>query len=180
MRDDAFCDLGRSSRTDMATEAVPVDLAAGTQRRLRRRAPRRHAPDESWSFVAVEGLTIPAPDRSADMVVFFSVLTHLSPAESLAYLHEARRVLKPGGTILASYTAREGLRAGQRLRLALAAAVSHRLLRRSFLSVSTREATVRAWAQALDAELDLLGPVLGQSVCRLRPRGAGGSGGPHG
>ena len=177
-----------------------VDVGCGSGRlaaALRRRGPpvaylgtdvvpelldhaRRHAPDESWRFVAVEGLTIPAADRSADMVVFFSVLTHLSPAESLAYLHEARRVLRAGGVILVSYTAREGLGAGQRLRLALAAAVSHRLLRRSFLSVSTREARVRAWARALDAELDLLGPVLGQSVCRLRPPGAGGSGGPPG
>ena len=141
---------------------------------------RRHAPDGSWRFADVDGLTIPAADRSADMVVFFSVLTHLSPDESLAYLQEARRVLRPGGAIVASYTAHEGLRAGQHLRLAFAAAVSHRLLRRSFLSVSTRERSVRAWARALDADVELLGPVLGQSVCRFRPRGAGGSGGPPG
>ena len=56
-----------------------------------------------WRFNVVEGLTIPEDDGLADYVSFFSVLTHLTPDESLAYLQDAKRVLKPGGKILASY-----------------------------------------------------------------------------
>ena len=34
-----------------------------------------------WKFSLVEGLSIPEPDARADMIVMFSVLTHLSAAE---------------------------------------------------------------------------------------------------
>jgi SAM-dependent methyltransferase len=49
-----------------------------------------------WRFEQASGLSIPAHDGRADMVCFFSVLTHL--------LHEeAKRVLKPGGKIVFSF-----------------------------------------------------------------------------
>jgi len=56
-----------------------------------------------WRFEAAAGLTIPERDETADMVCFFSVLTHLLHEESYLYLKEARRVLKPGGKIVASF-----------------------------------------------------------------------------
>lgn len=56
-----------------------------------------------WRFEAVEGLTIPAGDDTADMVCFFSVLTHLRHEQSFLYLEDARRVLKPGGRIVFSF-----------------------------------------------------------------------------
>ena len=56
-----------------------------------------------WRFQLADGLTIPEADQTADMVCFFSVLTHLLHEESFVYLREARRVLKPGGKIVASF-----------------------------------------------------------------------------
>ena len=56
-----------------------------------------------WRFELAEGLKIPEADQAADMVCFFSVLTHLLHEESFVYLREARRVLKPGGKIVASF-----------------------------------------------------------------------------
>ena len=56
-----------------------------------------------WRFDVAEGLTIPEADQQADMVCFFSVLTHLLHEESFVYLREARRVLKPGGKIVLSF-----------------------------------------------------------------------------
>ncbi len=56
-----------------------------------------------WRFELASGLTIPENDRQADMVCFFSVVTHLLHEESYAYLREAKRVLKPGGKIVLSF-----------------------------------------------------------------------------
>ena len=47
-----------------------------------------------------QGAPIPAPDGEADMVCFFSVLTHLLHEESYVYLQDARRVLKPTGKLV--------------------------------------------------------------------------------
>ncbi len=56
-----------------------------------------------WRFEAVDGLQIPEQDAKADMVCFFSVLTHLRHEESFIYLEETRRVLKPGGVLVFSF-----------------------------------------------------------------------------
>lgn len=56
-----------------------------------------------WRFELAQGLTIPEADEKADMVCFFSVLTHLLHEESFVYLREARRVLNPAGKILFSF-----------------------------------------------------------------------------
>jgi SAM-dependent methyltransferase len=56
-----------------------------------------------WHFEIARGLTIPEEDGMADMVCFFSVLTHLLHEESFIYLREAKRVLKPGGKIVLSF-----------------------------------------------------------------------------
>ena len=64
-----------------------------------REASRR--PD--WRFEETAGTGIPAPDGTADMVCFFSVLTHLLHEDSYQYLAEAARVLKDQGTIVFSF-----------------------------------------------------------------------------
>lgn len=64
---------------------------------------RSHCARPDWRFEAVDGLTIPAAKETADMVCFFSVLTHLLHEQSFLYLEEARRVLKPGGRIVFSF-----------------------------------------------------------------------------
>ena len=56
-----------------------------------------------YEFVLGEGLKIPAADNSADFVIMFSLLTHLHFVESYMYIAEAKRVLKPGGRLLATY-----------------------------------------------------------------------------
>jgi SAM-dependent methyltransferase len=58
---------------------------------------------KDWQFQHVFGTTIPAADETADFVVFFSVFTHLPHEESFRYLMEAKRVLKPGGTVIFSF-----------------------------------------------------------------------------
>ena len=53
-----------------------------------------------WRFEETSEIRIPAADNSADMVCFFSVLTHLLHEDSFHYLTEATRVLKDEGTIV--------------------------------------------------------------------------------
>lgn len=64
---------------------------------------RTIVPRAGWRFEVAEGLKIPEADGRADMVCFFSVLTHLLQEESFVYLREAKRVLKPGGKIVCSF-----------------------------------------------------------------------------
>ncbi len=56
-----------------------------------------------WRFEEVHEPRIPESDGAADMVCFFSVFTHLLEEESFLYLQEARRVLRIGGRVVASY-----------------------------------------------------------------------------
>ena len=64
---------------------------------------RRNVARPDWRFEITKGLTIPEQDQTADMVCFFSLLTHLLHEESYVYLREAKRVLKPGGKIVLSF-----------------------------------------------------------------------------
>lgn len=57
----------------------------------------------AYRFVLHRDLSIPAPSESADFVVAFSVFTHLRTSETLAYLADAKRVLRPGGAVVFSY-----------------------------------------------------------------------------
>lgn len=56
-----------------------------------------------WRFEVVRRLRIPAPRDSADIVCFFSVMTHLRHEHSYLYLRAARRVVKPSGRIVVSF-----------------------------------------------------------------------------
>jgi SAM-dependent methyltransferase len=64
---------------------------------------RRLVGRPDWRFEVARGLSITEEDNKADMVCFFSVLTHLLHEESYTYLREAKRVLKPGGKIVFSF-----------------------------------------------------------------------------
>ena len=48
-------------------------------------------------------LVLPFPNASFDMVVLWSVFTHMFPDDIAHYLSEIARVLKPGGTLASSY-----------------------------------------------------------------------------
>src|SRR6185295_1473235 len=58
---------------------------------------------DDWKFALVEDISIPCPEDSADMVAFFSVLTHITHEESFKYFLEAARCLKRGGRVVASF-----------------------------------------------------------------------------
>lgn len=76
--------------------------------------------------VASDKVALPVPAESVDLAVMTSVFTHLDRAAADAYLREARRVLRPGGRLLATLflideTSRAALNAGEnRLRFDLA------------------------------------------------------------
>ncbi len=56
-----------------------------------------------WRFVQVESVVIPLENEQADMVCFFSVLTHTLHEDSFRYLCEASRVLRSGGRVVMSF-----------------------------------------------------------------------------
>ena len=61
-------------------------------------------PGRELQFRVVGDLRIPAPRDSADVVCFFSVMTHLRHEHSYIYLRAARRVVKPTGRIVLAAT----------------------------------------------------------------------------
>lgn len=57
----------------------------------------------SYRFIRSAAVAFPLPDASADMIIAFSVFTHLLHEECYAYLQDAVRVLRPGGKIVFSF-----------------------------------------------------------------------------
>lgn len=151
---------------------------------------RRLVPRPDWRFKVAEGLKIPEADGRADMVCFFSVLTHLLHEESYVYLAEAKRVLRPGGKIVFSFLDFEvpGHWEVFEFNLSDIGVGSHPL------NVFMSPDMIRVWASHLDLEVEFIqdgdepyvplphpvtlegGGVLkekgsvGQSVCVLVPR----------
>jgi SAM-dependent methyltransferase len=98
---DVGCGSGRLAKPlseNQTGKYLGIDVVPGLVEYARKLVPR---PD--WRFEVAEGLKIPEADQQADMVCFFSVLTHLLHEESFVYLREAKRVLKPGGKIVLSF-----------------------------------------------------------------------------
>jgi len=105
-----------------------------------------------WRFEVARGLSIPEADGKADMVCFFSVLTHLLHEESFVYLREAKRVLRPGGKIVLSFLD---------FRVAGHWAVFETNLQdigigSQPLNVFIGPDMLRAWAQHLDLEVEVM------------------------
>lgn len=125
----------------LGTDLVP-DLLAYARARCER-------PD--WRFELAKGLKIPAADETADMVCFFSVLTHLLHEQSYLYLAEARRVLKPGGRIVFSFLefAQEGHWPTFKTTVDNA-----RQDRPQPLNVFIERHAIEVWARRLDLRLD--------------------------
>lgn len=98
---DVGCGSGRLARPlseYLRGQYLGIDVVPGFVDYARKLADRA-----DWRFEVVDGLSIPERDSAADMVCFFSVFTHLLHEQSYVYLRDAKRVLKPGGTIVFSF-----------------------------------------------------------------------------
>jgi ubiquinone/menaquinone biosynthesis C-methylase UbiE len=154
----------------LGTDVVP-DLVTHAQAICER-------PD--WRFEAVDHIAIPEADGRADMVCFFSVMTHLLHEQSYWYLEEARRVLKPGGVIVFSFL--EFKEPGH-MPVFWATLSAAKANSGEPLNVFIERNAIQRWADALGLELthlhdggEALTPEgnLGQSICVLRkPLGEG-------
>jgi ubiquinone/menaquinone biosynthesis C-methylase UbiE len=129
-----------------------------------------------WRFTVVDHISIPERDGQADMVCFFSVLTHLLHEQGYWYLEEARRVLKPGGKIVFSF-----LEFTQPNHWAVFDAALHNEKHgiETPLNIFIERTAIAVWAEHLDMQVErILGGLeaiseagaLGQSVCVLSSR----------
>jgi len=169
---DVGCGSGRLAKplsTSHTGRYLGIDVVAALVAHARRTVGR---PD--WRFEAIDHIGIPEGDGQADMVCFFSVLTHLLHEQSYWYLEEAKRVLKPGGVIVFSF-----LEFAQDAHMAVFwETLATAKKRREFpLNVFIERTAIRRWADALGLELvalhdgsEALVPegALGQSLCVLR------------
>jgi ubiquinone/menaquinone biosynthesis C-methylase UbiE len=92
------CGAGRLSHV-LAEDFTSVESLDVSEDMIARA--RAHSPT-NVRFHQVDGSTVPLPDESVDAVFSVHVLQHLENADAVAaYLREAHRVLRPGGTIMA-------------------------------------------------------------------------------
>lgn len=101
---------------------VHADLANGFY------APRGAAPAAGYAF--------PVEDGWADCVVATSVFTHLLDADAARYLDESRRVLAPGGRIVASFLLQDAGGGDEARRRTDPAALARELERRGLREVA--------------------------------------------
>ncbi|MBX9699614.1 MAG: class I SAM-dependent methyltransferase, partial [Acetobacteraceae bacterium] len=174
---------GRAGLRYLGTDVVPSMLDYA----------RRQAGRPDFRFIHVDRVNIPAADASADIVAFFSVLTHLLHEESYLYLQEAARVLKPGGRVVFSFLEYD-TPIGWTVFEANLDWVRKRIVA-SQINVFLHRSEIRLWARRLGLEVEVLragepGSVevgageatpampegayaFGQSLCILRKPAAG-------
>ncbi len=99
---DIGCGIGRLTQ-HMRHEAIDSYLGIDVIPEIMQRAIERVKGDDRFSFAVGENCRIPKADSSADIVIAFSVITHLLDEECFEYLLEARRVLRTGGVALFSF-----------------------------------------------------------------------------
>ena len=97
---DVGCGSGRLAvqLNDLQCKYLGIDIVPELLRYAQSTSRR---PD--WRFIEADGFKIPEKDEAADFVCFFSVITHLTHADSFRYLREAARVLRIGGKIVISF-----------------------------------------------------------------------------
>lgn len=92
---DIGCNTGYGTMAfvDVARRVVGVDVSAKAIE-----VARSTAVDGRPEFEVIDGLTLPFPDDSFDLVVSFQVIEHIE--DPVPYLREIKRVARPGATIL--------------------------------------------------------------------------------
>jgi SAM-dependent methyltransferase len=117
-----------------------------------------------WRFLVVKGLSIPESDSVADYVSFFSVITHLKPQGSLQYLRDAKRTLRRGGKIVASFLDRNvkdhHRLAGGRLRQ-----LAHRILGDGVTNTLLDESTMLGFGQRFGMSAEFIPSPMGHKLC---------------
>lgn len=56
-----------------------------------------------FKFQVIQDCRVPCEDNSMDLLVAFSVVTHIDLEDTFSYLVEALRILRPGGRMVVSY-----------------------------------------------------------------------------
>lgn len=83
-----------------ATRAYGVEYSPSAVR-LAQHTIDVHGAADHAEVVLADARSVPLPDEVADLVCFVDVVEHLSPIELHAALLEARRLLRPGGRVVA-------------------------------------------------------------------------------
>jgi SAM-dependent methyltransferase len=99
---DIGCGIGRLTR-HMLHEPIRAYLGFDIIPEIMQEAVDLAAGDSQFSFRIAENCKIPLADKAADMVIAFSVITHLLDEEAFEYFAEARRVLDAGGVAMFTY-----------------------------------------------------------------------------
>ena len=103
-------------------------------------------------------------DAVADYVSFFSVLTHLTPKECLVYLGDAKRVLRPGGKIIASYLDKK-MDVHRQAAGRLSYQIALRILGRGVKNTLLDDDTMIDFGKRLDMTAQLVASPMGQKIC---------------
>ena len=99
---DIGCGIGRLTR-HMLAERIASYLGTDIVSQIFQEAVNMAKGDRRFRFEIANNCVIPQADSTADIVVAFSVITHLIDEEVFEYFAEARRVLKPGGVAIFSF-----------------------------------------------------------------------------
>lgn len=129
---------------------------------------------DGWAFKEIDHIEIPESDNQADMVCFFSVMTHLLHEQTYWYLEEAARVLKPGGKIVFSFL--EYDEPGH-VEIFKKSIERHKEGEKHVLIVFNDRASIASWASDLGLTVESFhrateaitdAGALGQAICVLR------------
>lgn len=88
---------GANYLAQVAREVKAVDVSPANVQRAAAKYPR-----PNLQFRATDGLSLPFPDGSFDLVGAFQVIEHIPEAKLVAFLREIARVLAPGGLVCLS------------------------------------------------------------------------------
>ncbi len=99
---DIGCGIGRLTQ-HMLHENISTYLGIDIIPEIMAEAAEKAKDDPRFGFAIAENCKIPAEDASVDIIVAYSVITHLLDEESYEYFQEFRRVLKPGGVVIISF-----------------------------------------------------------------------------